>query len=299
MLRAVATPTDMRDWGLVAPGELDRIVVVSPHLDDAVLGCSYLMAAHPGVTVVTVFAGRPKEYPSPMERWDSICGFVEGDEVHVVRRAEDAAALAVLDARPVWLEHVEHSYLERSEWVRPAAVVEGLERSLRELDPTVVFAPFGLANPDHDCTHDACLLVRERMSPSPVVGGAGRGPTEGEDERRRYPAPSEPGPERPGAEGGGSGPSWFCYEDTGYKHIPGLLAWRVSRLLRAGVWPTPAAVPIDVDHERKLAAYACYPSQIRALEAEWDLGSKLAAPTPEQYWRLAPPPEGWEGLAGA
>ena len=34
----------------------------------------------PGATVLTVFAGRPPEYPAPMERWDSVCGFVEGDE---------------------------------------------------------------------------------------------------------------------------------------------------------------------------------------------------------------------------
>ena len=112
------------------------------------------------------------------------------------------------------------------------------------------------------------MLVRDRLSPSDVAHGGG-------------------------------GPSWFCYEDTGYKHIPGLLAWRVAKLLRAGVWPTPAAVPVAVDHERKMSAYACYPSQIRALEAEWHLSAKLGAPAPEQYWRLAPPPAGWEGLASS
>jgi LmbE family N-acetylglucosaminyl deacetylase len=232
-------------------------VVVSPHLDDAVLGCSYLLAAHPGSTVVTVFAGRPSEYPSPMEHWDGVCGFVEGDEVHVVRRAEDTAALSVLDASPVWLDFVEHSYLERSDWVRPDQIVDRLEETLRALHPTAVVGPFGLGNPDHDATHGACLLVRERM------------------------------PEC----------AWFCYEDTGYKHIPGLLAWRVAKLLKAGIWPTPAAVPLAVDHERKLAAYRCYPTQIRALEAEWNLGPKLDAPAPEQIWRLAPPPPGWDALA--
>jgi LmbE family N-acetylglucosaminyl deacetylase len=251
----------MRDWGLVDPAELARIVVVSPHLDDAVLGCAHVLRAHPGATVLTVFAGRPPEYPTPMERWDSICGFVAGDEVHQVRRAEDAAALALFDATPVWLDFVEHSYLDRADWVCAPQIVDGLEEALRALDPTAVFAPFGLGNPDHDATHEACLLVRERMAPA------------------------------------GDRPSWFCFEDTGYKHIPGLLAWRVSKLLRAGVWPTPAAVPIEVDHQRKLAAYACYPTQVRALEAEWNLSPKLAAPAPEQYWRLAPPPEGWEGLA--
>jgi LmbE family N-acetylglucosaminyl deacetylase len=260
---ADATPTDMRDWGLVDPSELERVVIVSPHLDDAVLGCSYLLAAHPGITVVTAFAGRPPEYPTPMERWDALCGFVEGDEVHVARRAEDLAALAIFDARPVWLDFVEHSYLDRADWVRPEQVVDELDTAVRGLEPTAVFMPFGLGNPDHDCTHQAALLVRERSSTW------------------------------------ASEPSWFCYEDTGYKHIPGLLAWRVSKLLRAGVWPTPAAVPIDPDHARKLEALAAYPSQVLALEADWNLGPKLAAPAPEQFWRLAPPPSGWEGLGSS
>ena len=254
-------PPDMRDWGLVDPSELERIVIVSPHLDDAVLGCSTLMAAHPGVTVVTVFAGRPADYPSPMQHWDTLCGFVEGDEVHVARRAEDAAALAVLDATPVWLDFVEHSYLERRDWVRPAAVVDALDAAVRAPAPTAVFVPFGLANPDHDCTHDAAMLVRERLL---------------DDDPRL---------------------AWFCYEDMGYKHIPGLLAWRVAQLFRRGVWPSPAAVPVDTDRSRKDAAVACYPSQLLALEAEWALSAKLAAPAPEQFWRLAPPPAGWEGLA--
>jgi LmbE family N-acetylglucosaminyl deacetylase len=253
----------MRDWGTVAPEELRRIVVVSPHLDDAVLGCSTLMAAHPGVTVVTVFAGRPAEYPSPMQHWDSLCGFVDGDEVHVARRAEDAAALALLDATPVWLDFVEHSYLERADWVRPDAVVDTLDERLRALEPTAVFAPFGLANPDHDCTHDAAMLVRDRF-------------LERADDA-----------------------AWFCYEDTGYKHIPGLLAWRVARLFRRGVWPTPAAVPVDTNRDLKAAAVACYPSQLLALEAEWAIAGKLDAPAPEQFWRLAPPPTGWEGLQEA
>jgi LmbE family N-acetylglucosaminyl deacetylase len=260
---ADATPTDMREWGLVRPGELDRVVVISPHLDDAVLGCSHLMAAHPGVTVITVFAGRPAVYPDPMERWDAVCGFEPGDEVHVARRAEDAAALATLDATPVWLDFVEHMYLAREDWIGGAAVADTLEAAVRAVAPTAVFAPFGLGNPDHDATHDAAMLVRDRVH--------------------------DPGPD----------PAWFLYEDTGYKHIPGLLAWRVARLFVAGIWPTPTAIPVVPDAVRKLAAVDCYPSQLRALEADWHITAKLGAPAPEQYWRLAPPPVGWERLATA
>lgn len=252
------TPVDMRDWGLVGPEELARVVIVSPHLDDAVLGCSSLMAARPGTTVVTVFAGRPPEYPTPMGHWDALCGFEPGDDVVAARRAEDAAALAVLDAEPVWLDHVEHAYLERADWVGADRVVDDLVGTLERLAPTAVVAPFGLGNPDHDATHGAALLARERMNRDVA---------------------------------------WFCYEDTGYKHIPGLLAWRVSRLFRAGLWPTPQALPSASDGTAKAAALTCYASQLRALEADWALSEKLAAPAPEQCWRLDPPPAGWETLA--
>ena len=38
-------------WGLEEPGGLDRLLVISPHLDDAVLSCGALLLAHPGATV--------------------------------------------------------------------------------------------------------------------------------------------------------------------------------------------------------------------------------------------------------
>jgi len=265
------TPDDMRTWGLVSEAELERIVVVSPHLDDAVLGCAQLLSAHPGATVVTVFTGRPEAYPAPMTHWDTLCGFGPGDEVLDARKDEDRAALAQLGAVPRWLDLVEHQYLERPEWVGPDAVAEPLREALVELDPTLVLVPFGLANPDHATTHDAAMSVREALEETADESGA---------------------PARAGA-----GRAWLCYEDSGYKHIPGMLAWRVAQLFRRGLWPTPVAVPIDAGQERKRAALARYSSQLRALEADWNIAPKLDAPAPEQYWRLAPPPLGWEVLS--
>jgi LmbE family N-acetylglucosaminyl deacetylase len=249
----------MREWGVPTPGELDRVVVVSPHLDDAVLGCANFMAAHPDVMVVTVFAGNPPAYPTdPMRKWDVQSGFAPGDDVMETRRHEDAAALDLLDATPVHLEFVEHTYLPGDRPVAPDVLVEVLAPALAALEPTLVLAPFGLANPDHDVTHRACMLARDQLD---------------------------------GAVG------WWCYEDSGYKHIPGMLAWRVSSLFRAGVWPTPVCPATDVHETRKQAAIACYPTQLRALEDDWAIGAKLTAPAPEQFWRLAPPPEGWERLS--
>jgi len=249
-------PGELREWGGVTAEELTRILVLSPHLDDAVLGCGHLLAAHPGTTVLTVFAGAPDAYPEPMTWWDQLAGFSSGDDPLVARRREDVDALDELGVEPVWLDFVEHQYLDRDDWVRPAAIVDTLEAAVRDIDPTMVVAPFGLANPDHDCTHEAALLVRERL-----------------------PAPA-----------------WFCYEDTGYKHIPGLLAWRVARLFQSGVWPTPVAMPVAFDDAFKRAAMSHYRSQLQALEADWQLSSKRPERDSGQYWRLASPPEGWEGL---
>ena len=248
----------MRGWGLPVPGELDRVVIVSPHLDDAVLGCSNFMSAHPGAVVVTVFAGNPPAYPTdPMRKWDVQSGFAPGDDVMEVRRHEDAAALGLLDATPVHLEFVEHTYNPGDRPVAPEVLVDALAPALAALNPTLVLAPFGLANPDHDVTHRACMLARERL---------------------------------------GNEVSFWCYEDNGYKHIPGMLAWRVSSLFRRRVWPTPVCPVTDPSEMRKQAAIACYPTQLLALEDDWAIGAKLAAPAPEQFWRLAPPPPGWERL---
>jgi LmbE family N-acetylglucosaminyl deacetylase len=247
-------------WGLVDPAVLGRVVVVSPHFDDAVLGAAHLLTTYPGSAVVTVMGGRPPAYPPEPTPWDALGGFRAGDDVVAARREEDRAAMALLEATPVWLEFPDHQYLDTHDRPTPADVAPVLGRALTELAPSAVFLPMGLANPDHDVTHQAGLLARAGMEAS------------------------------------GQPCAWFCYEDHGYKHIPGILAWRVARLFVNGLWPTPAVVPIDPDMDRKRAAIDMYKSQIPPLQQDHALDERLAANVPEQFWRLAPPPEGWEGL---
>lgn len=237
-------------------GALDRIVVVSPHFDDAVQGAGLLLARHPGSTVLTLFAGPPPAYPDPPSEWDALGGFRTGDDVVALRREEDVAALAVLGAIPRWLDQADHQYLDPSERVTPELLAPLLRDALRELAPTAVFVPFGLGNPDHDVTHRAARLLLDELSE----------------------------------------PAWYCYEDAGYKHIPGLLAWRISGLFRAGWWPTPALVPLDDDLERKREALLAYASQLPPLRRDHLLDERLDANVPEQHWRLARPPAGWEAM---
>jgi len=136
------------------------------------------------------------------------------------------------------------------------AVADALRDALAQLAPSAVFVPFGLGNPDHDVTHLAARLLLDEL---PDV-------------------------------------AWYCYEDAGYKHVPGLLAWRVSALFHAGWWPTPALVPLDADLARKRAALLAYASQIPPLRRDHLLDERLDANVPEQHWRLDRPPSGWEAL---
>jgi LmbE family N-acetylglucosaminyl deacetylase len=247
-------------WGVLDPGVLRRIAVVSPHFDDAAMGAGHLLLTYPGSTVITVLAGEPPSYPQEVSPWDAAGGFTDGDDVVAARRQEDLAALAKLSAEHIWLDFPDHQYLPVEKRPTPEEVAPSLEEAITESGASAVFLPMGIANPDHELSHKAGLLARAALG------------------------------DRAGA------PAWFCYEDQGYKHLPGMLAWRISKLFRSGLWPTPAIVPVRLDAERKTAALMEYASQIPPLEQDHMLRQRIEANVPEQYWRLAPPPPGWEGL---
>ncbi len=206
---------------------------------------------------MTVFGGPPTRYPDPPTEWDALGGFRTGDDVVASRREEDRAAMTVLGARPVWLEFVDHQYLDRvtSGRMRRRSRSRSRPRSTTAT-PTAVFLPMGLANPDHVATHDAGMLLASRREDI----------------------------------------TWFCYEDSGYKHIPGMLAWRVTKLFATELWPTPMAVPVIVDHARKRAAIECYRSQLAPLNRDHALAARIGGSVPEQFWILASPPPGWERM---
>jgi LmbE family N-acetylglucosaminyl deacetylase len=240
-------------WGVLDPDVLQRIVVVSPHFDDAALGAAHLLATYPGSTVITVLGGQPPAYPDHVTSWDELGGFVTGDDVVSARREEDRKAMAFTNATPVWLEFPDHQYLAVGDRPTPSDVAPSLEKAIADANATAVFLPMGIANPDHVLAHEAGLLARQELS-------------------------------KRGAE-----IIWFCYEDHGYKHLPGILAWRVSKLFGAGIWPTPSIVPITIDMDQKRALIAIYRTQVAPLEQDHMLAERLDANVPEQFWRLSAP----------
>jgi LmbE family N-acetylglucosaminyl deacetylase len=246
-------------WGVLPPDTFTRVLVFSPHFDDAAMGAGHLLLAHPGSTVCTVFAGAPAAYPAVPTEWDALGGFVAGDDVVAMRREEDLAALEVLGAEHRWLDFVDHQYLEADARATADDVAPALAAVVDAVAPTAVVLPLGLANPDHVVTHEAGLRIA---------------PTRADI-------------------------AWFAYEDAGYKHLPGMLAWRVSKLFQSPLWPTPMIVPVLQDHARKRAAIECYRSQLGPLRRDHALDARIDGAVPEQFWMLAPPPPGWERMRDA
>jgi LmbE family N-acetylglucosaminyl deacetylase len=161
-----------------------------------------------------------------------------------------------LGARPHWLDFVDHQYLAPDERASAKDIAVALEAAIDELHPTAVFLPMGLANPDHVVTHEAGMLLARQRDDI----------------------------------------TWFAYEDSGYKHIPGMLAWRVAKLFASDLWPTPMVVPNVPDVDRKRAAIECYKSQLGPLNRDHALDERIGSAVPEQHWILAPPPPGWERM---
>lgn len=129
------------------------MLVISPHLDDAVLSCGESMAAHPGTTVLTVFAGTP-QHASQSTDWDRHCGFASADEAVDARRHEDRVALARLGARPAWLSFADSQYGEPAD---DATIAEAIGEVLHAHPDVPVLLPIGLFHSDHLQTHRAAL----------------------------------------------------------------------------------------------------------------------------------------------
>ena len=87
---------------LAAIGAGVPLLVLSAHLDDAVLSCGALMlhaTAHTEVSVLTLFTeGRPPPYTLSARRYLHQVGAQDAETLYVQRRAEDRAVLARLGA---------------------------------------------------------------------------------------------------------------------------------------------------------------------------------------------------------
>lgn len=123
------------------------LVVISPHLDDAVFSCGALIASR-HTRVVTIGAGIPAE-DVPPSHFDAMAGFGTAADAIRARRVEDVQAAQVLGAEMVHGGCFEDQYDRRPKrFDRIQSAVRSALDSMRRGD--VALGPLGLRHPDHE-----------------------------------------------------------------------------------------------------------------------------------------------------
>jgi LmbE family N-acetylglucosaminyl deacetylase len=130
-------------------------IVLSPHLDDAVLSCWHLLDAPAPAAVRNVFDGAPPP-GTPVAWWDRLTGAADSAARMAERRREDRSALAVAGARALGLGLLDHQY--RGAPPATAALAGRLAACVPA--GAVLHAPAGLAgHPDHLVVRDAAFCL--------------------------------------------------------------------------------------------------------------------------------------------
>lgn len=127
------------------PSPTDALVVISPHLDDAVLSVGQVLGGCPGAVVITLLAGIPDG--DAVTDYDRNCGFTSSRQAMRQRRAEDRRALAILGAEPCHLDFLPRQYEDDA---GDEAMVRELAARIVALEPSAVAGPVGIMHPDHE-----------------------------------------------------------------------------------------------------------------------------------------------------
>src|SRR6266511_3905133 len=102
----------------------DPLLLVSPHLDDAVLSAWSVLRRDGPVEVVNVCSGLPGR--GFVTRYDRLVGAEESATVFAARIEEDRAALALAGRAPRGLGFLEGQYREEPlDWKAVAAALDG------------------------------------------------------------------------------------------------------------------------------------------------------------------------------
>jgi hypothetical protein len=131
-------------------------VILSPHLDDAVLSCWHVLTEPGDVSVINVFAGIPDRLAEPAW-WDEYTGATDSAERVAERVEEDRRALALAGRTAANLGLLDEQYREAEPMVAPLT-----EQLGQLLAPGAhVYAPAGFANhTDHALVRAAALELR-------------------------------------------------------------------------------------------------------------------------------------------
>jgi LmbE family N-acetylglucosaminyl deacetylase len=147
----------------LVPDSAGPAVVLSPHLDDAVLNCWSVLSGDGAAEVVNVFTRPPR--PGSITQYDRICG-ARDSAAHMHRRlAEDEEALGLAGRSPINLPFLDRQYRR---WRRSPSLTE-MDTALSRTVPRVstLYAPAALGfepQPDHALVRRLALQATQGIA---------------------------------------------------------------------------------------------------------------------------------------
>lgn len=141
---------------------MDPMLVVSPHLDDAVLSMGQVMAGREDCIIATVFGGTPDQGEASTA-WDKNCGWSSARIAMAMRKVEDDKAANLLRATAVRFDFLDQQYREvglsnhtTATEAQIAGTILEIARPLVDvLGHVTIAGPMGLGHPDHHLTRRA------------------------------------------------------------------------------------------------------------------------------------------------
>lgn len=129
---------------------MKKVLVLSPHLDDAVLSAGQFIAGRKGnVDLLTIFSGIPMS-KGLITDYDKSCGFKTSKDAMVVRRQEDIQACAILNATPYHTDVLDSQYTKRQ-----TGIIKILHKAVKADKYELIVGPLGLVHPDHIAVSEA------------------------------------------------------------------------------------------------------------------------------------------------
>lgn len=139
---------------------MNKILLISPHFDDAILSAGQLLAGRADADVVTVFGGFPSEMR--ITPYDEKCGFENSSVAVVNRRLEDDNATAILNANAIHWDFPDGQYGEN---VTHDEILDKIIQQTMLEKYDFIMGPLGIGHPDHVMVSDALIEFADVYNP--------------------------------------------------------------------------------------------------------------------------------------
>ncbi|MFA6460922.1 MAG: PIG-L family deacetylase [Candidatus Woesearchaeota archaeon] len=141
----------------------DKLIILSPHFDDAVLSVGSIISEHHGPKYLLTFFSTPTITPQYLTHWDEMCGFTASVDAREIRTQENVNAAHWLGAKVINMDYVDNQYELRSP-LDNSTIVEAIVKDIEKIIESTNGAQVTIIGPSYfgeGFTHPDHLLVSQ------------------------------------------------------------------------------------------------------------------------------------------